>query len=359
MAISIGLRGLCRRFGDQTALAPLDLDIRAGEFFTLLGSSGSGKSTLLKLIGGFDQPSAGTVSFDGTDVTRLPANRRQCNTVFQDLALFPHMSVEQNVAYGLRVRRESRADCAQKVAEALKLVALEGYQRRAITALSGGQRQRVALARSLVMEPGILLLDEPLTGLDERLRQQMRDEFGRLHRKTGATFVLVTHNQDEAMSLSDRMGIMHHGRLEQVGTPFEILHRPANEFVARFVGLESILTPERVMRDGERLAVMIAGQRFDLADYREAALPGKIALRSDRIRIVADPGGGGLSGLVTALQFRGLHYECSLDLRGAGHVTAIIPSVEMPRTISPGSEVGVILADGALVPVMEQAKETA
>ncbi len=207
MAISIGLHGTGRRFGDQIALAPLDLEIRAGEFFTLLGSSGSGKSTLLKIIGGFDQPTSGTVSFDGADVTGVPANKRHCNTVFQDLALFPHMTVEQNVAYGLRVRRESRDVCAQKVAAALKLVALDGYQRRAITALSGGQRQRVALARSLVMEPGILLLDEPLTGLDERLRQQMRDEFGRLHRKTGATFVLVTHNQDEAMSLSDRMQV--------------------------------------------------------------------------------------------------------------------------------------------------------
>jgi len=350
MAIAVGMEGVGRRFGDVIAVAPLDLTIRAGEFFTLLGSSGSGKSTLVKIIGGFDQPTTGRVTFDGTDVTRLPANRRQCNTVFQDLALFPHMTVAQNVGFGLRVRGEGRRACDSKIAEALALVALEGFQDRRIHQLSGGQRQRVALARSLVMEPGLLLLDEPLTGLDERLRQQMRDEFGRLHKKTGATFILVTHNQDEAMSLSDRMAIMHQGRLEQMGTPEDILHSPANEFIARFVGLDSILMPERIERRGDRLGVTIAGRAFVLPGTSAGTLPARIALRADRIRLGVP--GAGIPATVTGVRFRGLHYELSLAMAGAGAVTAMIPSDEMLYGVEPGTAVSVDLAAGALVPVM-------
>ncbi|MBW7922076.1 MAG: ABC transporter ATP-binding protein [Rubellimicrobium sp.] len=350
MAIGIDLHGVSRVFGAVTALAPLDLAIRAGEFFTLLGSSGSGKSTLIRIIGGFDRPTTGSVAFDGSDVTHLPANRRNCNTVFQDLALFPHMTVAQNVAYGLRTRGESRTQAESKVRDALQLVDLAGFEGRNIAHLSGGQRQRVALARSLVLEPGLLLLDEPLTGLDERLRQQMRDEFGRLHRKIGATFILVTHNQDEAMSLSDRMAIMHRGGVEQVGTPDEILNRPANEFVARFIGLESIITPESIERAGTDLRVQIAGQSFTLADYARDDLPAKVAIRPDRITL--SPDGAGLPLVIEEIRFRGLHYDCRL--RGPDGVTlgAEIASDAIPEGLEPGAQVRADLHRGALIPVL-------
>lgn len=349
MAIAVGLHGVSRTFGSLAAVAPLDLEIRSGEFFTLLGSSGSGKSTLIKIIGGFDRPTTGSVTFDGADVTRVPANRRNCNTVFQDLALFPHMSVAQNVGYGLRVRKEDRETIRRKVAEALALVDLGGVEDRDINRLSGGQRQRVALARSLVLEPGLLLLDEPLTGLDERLRQQMRDEFGRLHRKTGATFILITHNQDEAMSLSDRMAIMHRGGIEQVGSPDEILNRPANEFVARFVGLESILVPDRVEREGQRMRVVIGGMAFDLPGNPGRDLPARVALRPDRIRLSHD--GTGLPLTLREIRFRGLHYECRLATAGGAPVLVDIPSDAMPEGLEPGSDVRAELGPGAIVPV--------
>lgn len=350
MAIGIDLHGVSRVFGTVTALAPLDLSIRSGEFFTLLGSSGSGKSTLIRIIGGFDRPTTGTVSFDGSDVTRVPANRRNCNTVFQDLALFPHMSVAQNVAYGLRTRREARAQIETKVREALQLVDLAGFEERDITHLSGGQRQRVALARSLVLAPGLLLLDEPLTGLDERLRQQMRDEFGRLHRKIGATFVLVTHNQDEAMSLSDRMAIMHMGGVEQVGTPDEILNRPVNEFVARFIGLESIVVPDKIEREGSGLRVQLAGHSFALADYASPELPARVAIRPDRIAISTD--GDGLPLVLEEIRFRGLHYDCRLTGADGVSLSAEIPSDAIPEGLEPGAELRADLRHGALIPVL-------
>ena len=228
---------------------------------------------------------------------------------------------------------------------------LAGYEDRDISALSGGQRQRVALARSLVMEPGILLLDEPLTGLDERLRQQMRDEFGRLHKRTGATFVLVTHNQDEALSLSDRMAIMHAGRIEQVGTPDEILRQPANEFVARFVGLESIVTAESIERDANGLRASIGGRSFVLAGFAGATLPKKLAIRSDRIELTTPD--QGVRATLKELHFRGRFYECILTLDDGSELTAEIASETMPAGLEPKNTVAVNFTDGALVPVME------
>ncbi|WP_371171642.1 ABC transporter ATP-binding protein [Aliiroseovarius sp. 2305UL8-7] len=351
MAIAINMNNLSRRFGDVKAVDNLSLDIQAGEFFTLLGSSGSGKSTLLKMLAGFDSPTDGTLEFDGQDMATIPASKRPCNTVFQDLALFPHMSVGRNVGYGLRVRKTSAGEIKDKVRNVLQLVDLEGYEDRDISALSGGQRQRVALARSLVMEPGILLLDEPLTGLDERLRQQMRDEFGRLHKRTNATFVLVTHNQDEALSLSDRMAIMHDGRLEQIGAPDEILHQPNNEFVARFVGLESIITPEKQERIGAGLRATIAGKTFVLPGFIGEVLPRKLAIRPDRVELT-EPGKG-INLTLKDLHFRGRYYECLLALGDGSELTAEIASESMPEGLEPGSAVAATFTDGALVPVME------
>jgi spermidine/putrescine transport system ATP-binding protein len=231
---------------DVPVVSDISLAVHEGSFVTLLGPSGSGKTTILRMIGGFLQPTAGRILFGGTDMTALPPNKRPCNTIFQDLGLFPHMTVAENVAYGLRVRGVDAMTRQKRASDMLGIVALEGYEGRRVHELSGGQRQRVALARALVLDPAVLLLDEPLTGLDERLRQQLCDEITRLHRRLGATFLAVTHNQDEALSLSDRIAVLRTGRVEQFGTPRELFERPANGFVARFVGFDAILKPQRV-----------------------------------------------------------------------------------------------------------------
>lgn len=326
MAIAIGIENVTREFGNVRAVDGVSLDIKAGEFFTLLGSSGCGKSTLLKLIGGFDTPSGGRITFDGKDMARVPANRRPVNTVFQGLGLFPHMTVAQNVGYGLRLRGLRGKLLDDKVAEALELVQLSGFGPRDVNLLSGGQRQRVALARALVMEPGILLLDEPLTGLDEGLRQQMRDEFGRLHKRTGATFILVTHNQDEALSLSDRIAVMHRGRIEQVDQPHCFFDQPANAFVARFVGIEALLKPATLEWHGSEGIATVAGQKLPV---KPAAQSGSavIAVRADRL-VVGD-GADTLPGVtltVVESVFRGLHRDVKLSFTDGQTITVAIPA---------------------------------
>lgn len=315
MAISIEIDHVTRSYGSTRAVDGLSLEIKSGEFFTLLGSSGSGKSTLLKLIGGFDRPSSGHIRFDGQNVDGVPANKRPVNTVFQGLGLFPHMTVAQNIGYGLKLRGLAGGEIASRVNSMLDMVELGGFGERDVNVLSGGQRQRVALARALVMEPGILLLDEPLTGLDERLRQQMRDEFGRLHKRTGATFVLVTHNQDEALSLSDRMAIMHHGRIEQLDRPEQFFQSPANGFVARFIGLENQLRPDTIEQHGDVLTARIAGQSLPVrATGSHDAATSLVIVRADRIALCHDTpsGHGHLTLKVVATTFRGLYREVKL-----------------------------------------------
>jgi spermidine/putrescine transport system ATP-binding protein len=312
MAISIGIDNVTRAYGPVRAVDALSLEIKAGEFFTLLGSSGSGKSTLLKMIGGFERPSAGKILFDGHDVVDVPANKRPVNTVFQGLGLFPHMTAAENISYGLKLQKLSGSVRDKKVNDILDMVELGGFGGRDVNLLSGGQRQRVALARALVMEPGILLLDEPLTGLDERLRQQMRDEFGRLHKRTGATFVLVTHNQDEALSLSDRMAIMHKGRIEQLDRPENFFQSPANAFVARFVGMENQLKPERLEERGDNVVAIVCGQRVpvSLASRHDAATS-LVIIRSDRI-VLGQGDGEQLTLKVVETTFRGLYRDVKL-----------------------------------------------
>jgi putative spermidine/putrescine transport system ATP-binding protein len=235
--------GLRRTYGQVVALERLHLDIRAGEFFTMLGPSGSGKTTTLRLIAGFERPDSGALELDGVDVTDRPPYLRDVNTVFQDYALFPHMNVLQNVAYGLRVRRAPKAEQKRRAEEALNLVGLGGLEGRKPVQLSGGQRQRVALARALVNRPRVLLLDEPLGALDLKLRQQMQLELKSIQRELGGrvTFVYVTHDQDEALTMSDRLAVMANGRIEQIGTPAEVYERPASEFVAGFVGTSNLI----------------------------------------------------------------------------------------------------------------------
>ena len=239
--VAIRLTGLTRRFGTVTAVDAVDLDVRHGEFLTLLGPSGSGKTTVLRLIAGFERPDAGTIELDGVDVTQVPPFSRDVNTVFQDYALFPHMSVLQNVEYGLRVKRVPKEERRQRAMDALASVRLGDFGDRKPSQMSGGQRQRVALARALVNRPKVLLLDEPLGALDLKLREQMQVELKEIQIEVGITFVFVTHDQDEALTMSDRIAVFNDGRIAQLGTPTEVYEHPATAFVAGFVGTSNLL----------------------------------------------------------------------------------------------------------------------
>ncbi|MCL2610020.1 MAG: ABC transporter ATP-binding protein [Treponema sp.] len=238
--------GVSKSFGDFRALGNVSLEIRKGEFFSMLGPSGCGKTTLLRIIAGFEQPDGGTVTFDGKDVLSVPPNRRQTNTVFQNYALFPHLSVFENVAFPLRLRKEKEGEIGRKVGEYLRLVQLEGHAGKKPAQLSGGQKQRVAIARALINEPSVLLLDEPLSALDAKLRHRMLIELDEIHDKIGITFIYVTHDQQEALSVSDRIAVMNQGDVLQVDTPQEIYESPATDFVARFIG-ETNLFDARVI----------------------------------------------------------------------------------------------------------------
>jgi putative spermidine/putrescine transport system ATP-binding protein len=246
----IRIRGLVKRFGDVTAVDAVDLDIERGEFFTMLGPSGSGKTTTLRMIAGFESPDAGTIEIDGHDVSSLPPYDRPVNTVFQDYALFPHMTVRQNVEYGLKVKKLPKAERATRAREVLAMVQLDGFEGRKPAQLSGGQRQRVALARAIVNTPRVLLLDEPLGALDLKLRQEMQIELKQIQQEVGITFVYVTHDQEEALTMSDRVAVFNRGRIEQLGPPAEVYEHPASEFIAGFVGVSNV-----IVRDGRRYTV--------------------------------------------------------------------------------------------------------
>jgi putative spermidine/putrescine transport system ATP-binding protein len=246
----VSLRGISKRYGEVVAIDHIELDIAAGEFFTMLGPSGSGKTTTLRMIAGFDVPDTGRVEIAGRDVTDLPAYDREVNTVFQDYALFPHMTVADNVEYGLRVAGVAKAERSRRAGEALEMVRLGGFGARRPAALSGGQRQRVALARAIVNRPRVLLLDEPLGALDLKLREQMQVELKAIQSDVGITFIYVTHDQEEALTMSDRVAVFNEGRIEQVGPPAQIYERPENPFVAGFVGTSNLIE-----RDGRRFTV--------------------------------------------------------------------------------------------------------
>jgi putative spermidine/putrescine transport system ATP-binding protein len=239
---AVRLEQVAKSFGDVVAVAGIDLDVRDGEFFSMLGPSGSGKTTTLRMIAGFELPTAGRIMLHGRDVTHVPPFERDVNTVFQDYALFPHMTVGDNVGYGLMIKKVEKRDRASRVADALAMVRLSGYEKRRPSQLSGGQRQRVALARALVNRPRVLLLDEPLGALDLRLREDMQIELKSIQQEVSITFIYVTHDQGEALTMSDRLAVFHDGRIEQVGTPAEVYERPATQFVAGFVGTSNLLT---------------------------------------------------------------------------------------------------------------------
>ena len=308
------------------ALHPTDLSIAAGEFFSILGPSGSGKTTTLRLIAGFDTPDAGSVSLGGAVVTDLPPNKRDVNTVFQSYALFPHLTVEQNIAYPLQMRKVQREAIKPRVAEALDLVDMSGFSTRLPHQLSGGQRQRIALARALVGRPKVLLLDEPLGALDLRLRQQMQHVLTGLQQRLGITFVYVTHDQGEALSMSNRVAIMNKGRIEQVGTPEDLYYAPKNEFVGRFVGKSNLL-PIRIVASDGHFRSSVGDCRFDLPHATRAG-DAKLAVRCESIDLVGDDGASGhvtLPATVRGALFLGTSLEVSLDCRGT-ELIALLPT---------------------------------
>src|SRR6266480_278027 len=266
---AVRLTGVRRVYGQLAAVAGVDLEVAEGEFFTMLGPSGSGKTTLLRLIAGFERPDAGSVELAGVDVTREPPYARNVNTVFQDYALFPHMDVLENVEYGLRVARVAKAERRRRAEAALDMVRLAGLGGRKPVQLSGGQRQRVALARAIVNEPEVLLLDEPLGALDAKLRQEMQFELKRIQREVGISFIYVTHDQEEALTMSDRLAVFNQGRIEQLGTPVDVYERPATEFVAGFIGISNVL-----LRDGVRFVVR--PEKIRMLAEGEQAGPGMI-----------------------------------------------------------------------------------
>ena len=265
---AVTLERVTKRFGEVAAVDGIDLDVRDGEFFSMLGPSGSGKTTTLRMIAGFELPSSGRILLHGEDVSRRPPFERDVNTVFQDYALFPHLSVGQNVEYGLLVRKVRRDERARRVAEALRMVRLEGYDARKPGQLSGGQRQRVALARALVNRPRVLLLDEPLGALDLKLREEMQIELKSIQQQVGITFIYVTHDQEEALTMSDRLAVFNGGRIEQVGTPAEVYEHPATRFVAGFVGTSNLIAGEAARSIlGEDGTFTVRPEKIRLADH--------------------------------------------------------------------------------------------
>ena len=287
---SVEIRSLTKRFGDATAVDTVSLDIRRGEFFSLLGPSGCGKTTLLRMIGGFELPTEGSLRINGADMTRVPPYRRPVNMVFQHYALFPHLTVEQNIAFGMRYRGVARGAEGPKIDDALKLVQLSGFEKRRPHELSGGQRQRVALARALALEPEVLLLDEPLGALDQKLRKEVQVQLKHLQRALGITFVFVTHDQEEALTMSDRIAVMNRGRVEQVDESSRVFERPATEFVANFMGASNFFAARvREAAAGSVALALAAGGEVRLAvegtryrageDVRFVVRPEKLDLR--------------------------------------------------------------------------------
>jgi len=296
---AIRLSGLRKSFGPVEAVAGIDLEIADGEFFSMLGPSGSGKTTVLRMIAGFELPTAGTVALSGRDVTRLAPFERDVNTVFQDYALFPHMTVGENVEYGLKVRKVGRKDRRARAVEALSSVRLEGFESRKPSEMSGGQRQRVALARALVNRPKVLLLDEPLGALDLKLREQMQVELKQIQRDVGITFVFVTHDQDEALTMSDRVAVFDAGRIAQVGTPEQVYEQPATPFVAGFVGTSNLLTGE--------VAIALVGRN------------GTFSVRPEKISLSES----GIPGIVAEVIYAGPVTRYVVDLDAGARMTVV------------------------------------
>lgn len=309
----VDLVNISKAYDNTAILDDLNLSIRENEFMTLLGPSGCGKTTTLRILGGFETPDTGKVIFDGADITNLPPNKRALNTVFQKYALFSHMTIAENIAFGLKIKGKSKSYIQDKIKYALKLVNLEGYDMRSPDSLSGGQQQRIAIARAIVNEPKLLLLDEPLGALDLKLRQSMQYELIRLKNELGITFIYVTHDQEEALTMSDTIVVMNQGYIQQIGSPEKIYNEPENSFVADFIGESNILSAIMI----EDKLVEILGARFACVDTGFGTnQPVDVVIRPEDIDLVK-PEEGAISGYVTGLIFKGVHYE--MDVMANGH----------------------------------------
>ena len=308
----IELRNISKSFDDTLVLDDFNLTVNENEFITLLGPSGCGKTTTLRIVGGFETPDSGQVYFEGKDITNVPPNKRHLNTVFQKYALFPHMSIEQNIALGLKISGKSEQYIKDKVKYALKLVNLDGFEKRKIDSLSGGQQQRIAMARAIVNEPKLLLLDEPLGALDLKLRQDMQYELIRLKNELGITFLYVTHDQEEALTMSDKVVVMNGGRIQQMGTPEQIYNEPENAFVADFIGDSNIIDGVMV----EDRVVKICDTVFPCIDEGFGRnKPVDVVIRPEDL-IIGKPGAGKLNGEVIHNVFIGVHYEMEIEAGG-------------------------------------------
>ena len=325
----IELKDISKSFDGVPVLEHIDLDIYDNEFLTLLGPSGCGKTTLLRLIGGFETPDEGDIVFLGERINQIPPYRRSVNTVFQKYALFPHLTVYENVAFPLREQKCPRDEIDRRVREMLALVALTGFEERSVTRLSGGQQQRVAIARALVAKPRVLLLDEPLGALDLKLRKDMQVELKKIQKQTGITFVFVTHDQEEALSMSDTVVVMSEGKIHQIGTPIDIYNEPVNAFVADFIGESNIL--DGVMLEDYK--VSFSGQTFTCLDKGfDPREPVDVVVRPEDVDIVPVERGQ-LTGLVTGVTFMGVHYEIIVDVGGFKWMIQTTDFVDVDETI--------------------------
>lgn len=325
----IVLKGISKSYDGEKVISGINLYIRDGEFITFLGPSGCGKTTTLRIIGGFETADEGEVYFDGREISDVPPYKRPINTVFQKYALFPHLNVYENIAFPLRLKKLPEEDIQTRVAEMLKMVALVGFENKSVSTLSGGQQQRVAIARALISHPKVLLLDEPLGALDLKLRKDMQNELKSIQQSIGITFIYVTHDQEEALSMSDTIVVMADGEIQQIGTPTDIYNEPKNAFVADFIGESNII--DGVMLQ-DRL-VRLAGHTFDCLDAGfEKNEPVDVVIRPEDVDVVA-PEKGMLTGVVSSVTFKGVHYEIIVDINGFKWMIQSTDYVEVDATI--------------------------
>jgi spermidine/putrescine transport system ATP-binding protein len=347
----VTLVGLTKRFADAVAVESVNLDVGAGEFFSLIGPSGCGKTTTLRMIAGFEQPTSGQILLDGADVSRVPPDKRNVNTVFQSYALFPHLRVFDNVAFGLRRARVDKQEIRRRVTDALAQVELTGLERRKPSQLSGGQQQRVALARVLVLHPAVVLLDEPLGALDAKIRRSLQVELKALQERVGLTFIYVTHDQEEALTMSDRLAVMNAGRIEQLGPPKDVYEEPETTFVADFLGISNLMTGIVHSGPGDRCVVRVGefelrAARGDLAVRGEAT----VLIRPERVRLESHSSAGEnrIPGMVERVVYRGSSDHVFLALPTGDRIQALVQNIGATQQYSPGDPVSVHLSPEAL-----------
>jgi spermidine/putrescine transport system ATP-binding protein len=347
----VQLRALTKRYDEMTAVDSIDASINAGEFFSLLGPSGCGKTTTLRMIAGFVRPTAGEILLDGIDVAQVPPHRRNVHTVFQNYALFPHLNVFDNIAFGLRRRKVAKDEARRRVNEAIELVELSGLGNRRPQQLSGGQQQRVALARALVLRPAVLLLDEPLGALDAKIRKQLRMELKTLQEEVGITFVFVTHDQEEALSMSDRVAVMSNGRIEQIGTPAAVYESPATVFVADFLGVSNLMDAETVDRGPQHCTVAVGDFRLRAAcGDLTASGPVKIVARPERVELLEHGAqrGNCLPGMVERTVYVGASVQVMVRLATGAQLQASIANTGATDDYRQGTPVSVHVPADAL-----------